>query len=184
MEQKEMIEFFVQIAIQIIILIISFFFGRYSTYKSDCRNAIKELNENFFKPFISIYENEHHACALRIVDLSIDAQKQMMKLLLDNRVNLSPRLQNKIMIFDVMFSGYIQSLENKQELLDEEMEEIEQHFSKIYIAVEKQYKKNSRKIYCTLSKRIWYCICDAFYYTKTITSYYISVFKNKKRKNK
>ena len=65
----------------------------------------------------------------------------------------------------------------------EEIKEIEQNFSKIYVAVERQYKKNSRKIYCTLSKRIWYCICDVFYCIKKNISYYISVLKNKNREN-
>ena len=121
MEPKDII----QLVIQLFVVLFSFFLGRYTNYKTDRRISMKEMNENFLKPFISLYENTHHAYALRIVDLSIDAQKQMMKLLLDNRVNLSPCLQQKIIIFDVIFSGYIQSLENKQELLEEEMEEID-----------------------------------------------------------
>lgn len=44
--------------------IITFFLGRYTSRLDDYRQGRKSLNEEFYKPFMSLYLNEHHAYAL------------------------------------------------------------------------------------------------------------------------
>ena len=162
METKDII----QLTIQLCVVLFSFFLGRYTSYKSDRRMAMKEMNELFLKPFISLYENTHHAYALRIVDFPLEVQQDMISLLLDNKISLSPYLQSKIIDFDCMYSGYSETLKNNDPLSEDEMKEIEETFMKIYRKLEKQYKSNSRKLYCSYPKRIWYFICDIFYFFK------------------
>lgn len=137
---------------------ITFFLGRYTSHLEDRRNGMKDINETFYKPFLSLYANEHHAYALFFSDLSIDVQKKIVALLLDNCNRVSPYVKEKILTLDTCYSGYVEDIKAGKELLLGEKEYIEKYFNQINDYIEKQYQKNERKLYCSIFKRFLYAI--------------------------
>lgn len=121
---------------------ITFFFGRYTSHLDDRRSAMKEINDTFYKPFLSLYKNEHHAYALFFTDLSVEVQEKIVALLLENCNRVSPYTKEKILKLDTCYSGYIEDIKSNNELLSEEKEYIECCFNKIYNYIERQYFKN------------------------------------------
>ena len=155
----ELIQSFIsenEVMLVVISSIITFFVGRYTCHLDDRRNGMKDINETFYKPFLSTYMNEHHAYALFFTDLSIKGQKKMVKLLLDNSYRVAPIIKEKIVALDCCFSGYLEDIEEKKELLQEEKEYVERCFGDIYTYIEKQYRKNERRLYCSMFKRFLY----------------------------
>ena len=142
--------------------VLTFLLGRFTTYVDDRRKGMKEINDTFYKPFLSMYLNEHHAYALEFVDLPIEVQSEMVRLLLENADKLSPVIKQKIQELDMCYSGYVKILKKKKELLGEEKEDVEKIFSCIYQYIEKEYIRNERKLYCTFIRYIWYNILDCF----------------------
>lgn len=145
-----------EIAFIILTGIITFLFGRYTSYLDDRRAGRKDINESFYKPFLSLYKNEHHACALFFADLDFKVQKKLIKLLLDNTERVSPVIKMHIYDLDQYFSGYLKDFVTENDITDEDKEYVEKNFGCIYNYVEKQYIKNERKLYCSFEKRMLY----------------------------
>lgn len=139
---------------------ITFLTGRCTSHLDDYRTGMKEINNSFYKPFLSLYKNAHHAYALNFVDIDYDVQKEIIKLLLDNMEIVPPRLRLKIYELDQCFSGYSQDIEQGIEMVREEKDYVEQCFNAIYNYIESQYIKNERKLYCSAWKRMKYAMQD------------------------
>lgn len=158
----------VEIILQVVILLLSFVFGRYSTYRSDCRAGMKEINAQFYQPFITQYENTKHACAMWFVDLPMDVQSDMMKLLFEYRACCSPKLQQKILELDQPFSYYSTKLNEdvpvSEQMSLEDVKYIEKVFGEVYTLIDKQYKRNTRILYCSWFTRLRYRITDLWYW--------------------
>lgn len=92
----------IEIMLIVVTAIITFLFGRYTSYLDDRRTGMKDINNSFYKLFLSTYKNEHHAYALFFVDL------------------------------DQCFSGYSKDIENGREISDEEKKYVENGFHHIY----------------------------------------------------
>lgn len=95
-----------ELVIVVVSSFVTFMFGRYTSYIEDQRVGMKDINESFYKPFLSMYLNEHHAYALYFVDLEYKVQKDIVKILLDNSNRVSPSMKRKIWDLDQCFSGY------------------------------------------------------------------------------
>lgn len=153
-----------ELIVQVTVVFLSFLLGRYSTYRSDCRVGMKELNTQFYQPFISLYENARHARAMWFVDLSIEVQRDMMKLLLEYRACCAPKLQRKILELDQPFSSYSEEAKEgvylSERMSIEDVEYIEKLFGEIYTLIDQQYKRNTRKLYCSWLTRVRYGIAD------------------------
>lgn len=139
-----------------------FFLGRYTSYRDDYRKGMKEINDNFYRPFVTIYDNARRAVALYTSDLPINVQEELFKLLITYQHCSSPRLKRKIMFFSVTYTGYSQEIANGRTLSDEENQFIDKSFFEIYNIIEKNLIKNSRKLYCSVPKRFFYWIYDLF----------------------
>lgn len=63
---------------------------------ADYRQGMKDIDESFYKPMISLFWNAHHAKAYYFANLPMETQDEIMKLLLANksvcRLGLSRRL--------------------------------------------------------------------------------------------
>ncbi len=59
------IDFFTNNEVLVILILscITFLLGRYTSRLDDYRVGMKEINESFYKPFIGMYLNGHHAYA-------------------------------------------------------------------------------------------------------------------------
>ena len=110
----------------------------------DYRTGMKEIDKYFYKPFLSLHKNAHHAYAMNFVDIDFEVQEQMIKLLLDNVEIVSPKLRLRIFELDQCFSGYSKNMEQEIKMLQDEIDCVEQHFGTIYSYIEKQYIKNER----------------------------------------
>ena len=62
--------------------LLTFFLGRYTSYREDYREGRKEINDTFYKPFLELYDNEHHSMAWYYTDLSLEMQNSIMEILL------------------------------------------------------------------------------------------------------
>ena len=140
--------------------LLTFFLGRYTSYREDYREGRKEINDTFYKPFLELYDNEHHSMAWYYTDLSLEMQNSIMEVLLTNRYKVHPRIKNKIYELDMYFSSRISPLSRNQELVDEEKEYVEKVFQSIYSYIEKEYVKNNRALYCSLAKRFYFWIIE------------------------
>lgn len=149
-----------EIILILITALITFLIGRWTSHLDDRRTGMKEIDKLFYKPFLSLYKNAHHAYALNFVDIDFEVQEQLIKLLLDIVEIVSPRLRLKIFELDQCFSGYSQNIEQGIEMLQDEIDYVEQHFGEIYDYIEKQYIKNERKLYCSEWKRMRYFMQD------------------------
>ena len=153
-----------ELIIQVMVVLLSFLLGRYSTYRSDCRAGMKELNERFYQPFITLYENARHARAMWFVDLPIEVQRDMMKLLLEYRACCAPKLQRKILELDQPFSSYSEESKEgvylSEQMSTEDVEYIEKLFGEVYTLIDQQYQRNTRKLYCSWLTRVRYGIAD------------------------
>ncbi len=149
-----------EIILILITTFITFLVGRWTSHLDDRRIGMKEIDTQFYKPFLSLYKNTHHAYALNLVDIDFEVQEQLIKLLLDNVEIVSPRLRLKIFELDQCFSGYSQDIAQGIELSQEEKDFVEQYFGNIYNYIEKQYIKNERKLYCPGWKRVSYFLQD------------------------
>lgn len=147
-----------EIILILITALITFLIGRWTSHLDDHRTGMKEIDKFFYKPFLSLYKNAHHAYAMNFVDIDFKVQEQLVKLLLDNVEIVSPRLRLRIFEQDQCFSGYSQNMEQGIEMLQDEIDYVEQHFGTIYSYIEKQYIKNERKLYCSGWNRMNYCI--------------------------
>ncbi|WP_281844816.1 hypothetical protein [Sellimonas catena] len=112
--------------------LLTFFLGRYTSYREDYREGRKEINDTFYKPFLELYDNEHHSMAWYYTDLSLEMQNSIMEILLTNRYKVHPRIKNKIYELDMYFSSRISPLSRDKELVDEEKEYVEKVFQSIY----------------------------------------------------
>ena len=149
-----------ELAVTIFVPVFTFFMGRYTSYRSDCRKGMKELNSRFYQPFVTLYHNTRHAYAMNFVDLPLNVQAELVTLLLSNYECFSPFFKKKIDDLDQAFSGYSEELANGEKLLPDEEEFVEKVFESILASVTKQYKKNCRKLYCSIPKRIWYSVAE------------------------
>ncbi len=145
-----------------LISILLFFLGRYTSYRDDYRKGMKEINDYFYRPFVTIYDNARRAVALYTSDLPVDVQEELFKLLITYQHCCSPRLKRKIMFFSVTYTGYSKAIANGKTLSDEENQFIDKSFFEIYNIVEKNLIKNSRRLYCSVPKRFFYWIYDLF----------------------
>lgn len=148
----------VEIILIVITACMTFLFGRYTSHLEDRRRGIREIDNTFYKPFLSLYKNAHHAYALFFVDIDYSVQEEIMKLLLDNVEIVPPKLRLTIYNLDQCFSGYSQDIEQGVEILQEEKEHVEKYFLAIYHYIERQYIKNERKLYCSLGRRMCFMI--------------------------
>ena len=144
------------------ISILLFFLGRYTSYKDDRRKGMKEINECFYLPFITTYDNARRAVALYTSDLPIDVQEELYELLIKHQYCCSPRLRKKIMFFSVTYTGYSENIKAGKKLSDDENEFIDKSFFEIYNIIERKLIKNSRRLYCSLPKRFLYLLSDIF----------------------
>jgi len=138
--------------------VLTFFLGRYTSHLDDRRSGMKDINENFYKPFMGTYLEAHHAYALYFVDLDMKYQISLVEILLHNMNRVSPRIKKKILDLDQCYSGYSEDLRNGIKISSEDKEFVEKQFAEIYSYIEKQYIKNERKLYCSLWKRFLYSI--------------------------
>lgn len=110
--------------IEVIFILITgcttFLLGRYTSHLDDQRAEMKEIDNTFYKPFLSLYKNAHHAYALYFTDIDYEAQKKIIKMLLDNEEIVSPKLRLKINGLDQCFSGYSQDIEEGIEITQED----------------------------------------------------------------
>lgn len=60
--------------------LLTFFLGRYTSYREDYREGRKEINDTFYKPFLELYDNEHHSMAWYYTDLSLEMQNSIMEI--------------------------------------------------------------------------------------------------------
>lgn len=144
----------------LLIALLTFFLGRYTSYRTDCRAGMKELNEQFYRPFINLYQYTRHAYALYFVDFPLETQKELERLLLDHRIHMSLFLRYQIIEFDKIFSGIMKDIEANEMLAEEEKQYVEKRFNSIYNYVENEYKKNCRKLYCTWLQRVGYWLLE------------------------
>lgn len=153
-----------KIGIEIVLILITgfitFLLGRCTSHLDDYRAGMKEIDNSFYKPFLSLYKNAHHAYALNFVDIDYEVQEELIKLLLDNVEIVPAKLRLKIFELDQCFSGYSQDIEQGTEMLREEKDFVDRYFDDIYDYIEKQYIKNERKLYCSVWKRVDYAIQD------------------------
>ena len=174
-----------ELIIQVMVVLLSFLLGRYSTYRSDCRAGMKELNERFYQPFITLYENARHARAMWFVDLPIEVQRDMMKLLLEYRACCAPKLQRKILELDQPFSSYSEESKEgvylSEQMSTEDIEYIEKLFGEVYTLIDQQYQRNTRKLYCSWLTRVRYGIADllCWYEYKDISRNVGEIMKNR-----
>ena len=147
-----------KLIIAVISSVLTFMFGRYTSYIGDRRIGMKDINESFYKPFLSMYLNEHHAYALYFVDFDYNVQRDIAKILLDNVNRVSPRMKRKIWNLDQCLLDYSKDFEDEVELSSEDKVYVERCFNEIYEYIQKQYIKNERKLYCAFSKRVKYVI--------------------------
>lgn len=153
--------------------LIVFFLGRYTSYRDDQRKGMKELNDCFYRPFLTTYNDAHRAYAYYVSDLPLDVQERLVTLLINYQSSCSPKTSRDIMYFIAMYSGYSEEIKNGEALTSDEQDEIEKTFSRIYTEIDKLCKKNNRKLYCSVSKRIWYRIQECFYWVQYHTERYL-----------
>lgn len=149
-----------ELLITVISIIITFFLGRYTSRAADRRQGMKDIDESFYKPFISLYWNAHHAYAFYFVDLPIETQAEIMKMLLENRKRVAPWIERTIMDLDQCYSGYREQIKEQEEISDKDKKYVEKTFSVIFEYAEKQYAKNERKLYHTWLERVVYKISE------------------------
>ena len=166
------------------ISLLLFFLGRYTAYRDDQRKGMKEINENFYQPFITIYDNARRAVALYVSDLPVEVQEELFRLLISYQYCCSPKLKQKIMFFNITYTGYSQELAAGNKLTEEENEFIDKSFFEIYNIIEKNLIKNSRKLYCSIAKSFFYWLFDFFANVKVnilILKQHIREKRNKKQ---
>lgn len=145
----------------------TYFFTRRSNHVDDYRQGMKDIDEAFYKPFISLYWNAHHAYAYYFVDLPIETQDKIINLLLENQKRVPPWIERQIWDLDQCYSGYREDVE---QMLDEEKKFVEDLFWKIYRYVEKAYVSNERKLYHTAFDRLCYWISERSHQFKVVLS--------------
>jgi hypothetical protein len=149
-----------ELSITVVSVIITFFLGRYTSCCDDRRQGRKDIDETFYKPFISLYTNAHHAYAYYFVDLPLETQDEIMKILLENRKRVAPWMERTILDMDQCYSGCRKQIEEHEEILDEDKKYVERIFSTIFEYAEKQYARNERKLYHSLPERMIYKISE------------------------
>jgi hypothetical protein len=92
------------------------------------------------------------------VDLPLETQDEIMKILLENRKRVAPWIERTIMDMDQCYSGYREQIKAHEELLGEEKIYVERIFSTIFVYAEKQYSRNERKLHHSLPERMIYMI--------------------------
>lgn len=118
---------------------------------------MKDINETFYKPVISLYWNAHHACAYYFVDLPMEVQNKIIVLLLENQKRVPPWIEREIKNLDQCYSGYREEME---QIIEEEKKFVEESFHKIFRYVENQYARNERILYHTVFERLSYRISE------------------------
>lgn len=146
--------------------LIVFFLGRYTSYRDDQRKGMKELNDCFYRPFLTTYNDAHRAYAYYVSDLPLDVQERLLTLLINYQSSCSPKVSRDINDFIIMYSGYSQDIKNGEALTPDDKDAIEKTFGMIYTEIDKLCKKNNRKLYCSIPKRIWYRIVECGYWIK------------------
>lgn len=152
-----------------------FFLGRYTSYREDQRKGMKEINDNFYRPFITKYNSLNKGYATWTSGLPLDEVGELVELLITYKECCSPFLARKIDDFTMIYSGYSLQIKAGKEITDEENRCIEDCFVYIYGTIEKQLKINSRKLYCSLPKRCLYWVVDTVEYLKR--SFYRATFR-------
>jgi hypothetical protein len=149
-----------ELSITVVSTIITFFLGRYTCRCDDRRQGRKDIDETFYKPFISLYTNAHHAYAYYFVDLPLETQDEIMKILLENRKRVAPWIERIILDMDQCYSGCRKQMKEHEEISDEDKKYVEGIFGAIFEYAEKQYARNERKLYHSLPERIVYKISE------------------------
>ena len=111
---------------------------------ADYRQGMKDIDESFYKPMISLFWNAHHAKAYYFANLPMETQDEIMKLLLANKKRVPPWIEQEIGRLDQCYSGYRMS---EASVTDDDKEFVETAFQKIFIYAEEQYKSNERRLY-------------------------------------
>lgn len=153
-------EALITIMVSVITPVLTFFLGRYTSHCDDRRQGRKDIDEKFYKPFIGLYMNAHHAYALYFVDIPLEKQDEIIKLLLENRKRVPPWIERKIMDFDQCYSGYREQIKEHEKISDVDKIYIEKIFATIFEYAEKQYARNERILYHSLRERAIYKISE------------------------
>lgn len=136
----------------LLVPIVTFLLGRYTSYREDCREGKKELNEKFYRPFLHLYDSKHHAIAMYFAEIPLKRQNKIVELLLQYKYAVSPEITRKINELDMYFSSQLVSEQESAELNSEDKEYVENVFGKIYSYIKKEYIRNNRILYCSLSR--------------------------------
>lgn len=152
--------------------IISFVFGRLSTSSANRIAARKEIISSFLKPFLSLYVDTVHSVAVSTIDIPKETLRTMTKLLNDNAIYLSPRLQWNIKEFDMILSTYKINFygDRTGNISKDESMYLDRLLHEIYSDLLSLYRKNSLIIYCSFWERIKYKLSNPFFIKRKLYS--------------
>lgn len=85
--------------------LLTFFLGRYTSYREDYREGRKEINDTFYKPFLELYDNEHHSMAWYYTDLSLEMQNSIMEICSQTGTRFIPESKIKYMSWICIFQA-------------------------------------------------------------------------------
>lgn len=134
----------ISIFVAVLTAILTFFFTYGLNRLADYRQGMKDIDEAFYRPLISLYWNAHHANAYFFAELPIETQDEIIKLLLANKKRVPPWIEQEIGRLDQCYSGYREQI---SQLTDSERNFVEDAFQKVFTFAEEQYKSNERRLY-------------------------------------
>lgn len=144
-----------QLAISIIVAVVTAALTFSLTYGlnrlSDYRQGMKDIDESFYKPLISLFWNAHHANAYFFAELPMDVQDEIMKFLLANKKRVPPWIEQEIGNLDQCYSGYRDG--SIDQIDDADKQFVEDAFQKAFSYVEEQYQSNERRLYHSWMER-------------------------------
>ena len=143
-----------QLITQAAAITLSFLFGRYTAYKTDRQTALKEINNNFLTPVLSLIKDTCHSAAYHVSDIPSEKLQQILKLLNDNSSYLSPQIVKLIEPIDMILSNRFGiSGTSDSELSETDIQSLDILFGNLYRKLVEYQKRITRKIYCTAWER-------------------------------
>lgn len=144
----------------VVVPLLLFFLGRYTSYRSDLRVSRKELNDNFYRPFVFLFKDTRRTRACYFIDYPEEIREKLTALIMDNEATFSPENRDLINEFYMAYVGITDSLKRGESVSNKDILYLEVRVNSLYEEINKNYVRNTRILSCSYPKRIWYFISE------------------------
>lgn len=148
--EAKVIEFITQLAIVLITAIVGFAIGRWDNKMNLRRETRKERLDNFYMPFVKLYDLTHMASAYDFLNFEPEIQRQYVEMLVSNMVYTSKFLREYIIQFMMLY--HIVFIDDEE--YDGAGMELNKTFNTICELMFEEYGYLKEKLYYSLGDKI------------------------------